>query len=269
VLRAGCAVLVGGLIWSGCSSGDATSKKSGAQPTSKKPGATSTAAPTATPTATPTRFDFTPDPKRAPKTPADGLRIARAVAAGPESFGPGHVRGTPYESDPARWAVLDEDCVWQRAPLPAGVLASLTHYIELPAEGAKGPMRFAATVTVHRDVSGADWELARTLEEALRCPDQQLSQGEKLTGLISRGVVFGSGANGYAEDTVAESGEYRSDALGGPHFYYWDQSRIGQVTTAVVGKAAKGRGQQEMHAGMQQAIGVMLNRVEEELEATE
>lgn len=252
-------VLVGGLIWSGCSSGDATSKKPSAKPTVKRP----------SPASTPTRFDFTPDPQRAPKTPADGLRIARAVAAGPELFGPGHVRGTPYESDPARWAVLDEDCIWQRAPLPSGVLASLTHYIELPAEGAKGPIRFAATVTVHRDVSGADWELASTLEEALRCPDQQLSQSEKLTGLISQSTVFGAGNNGYAEDTVIEIGKYHSDALGGPYFYYWDQARIGQVTTAVVGKAAKGRSEQEVHAGMHQAIGVMLNRVEEELEAVE
>jgi hypothetical protein len=72
------------------------------------------------------------------------------VIAGPELFGRQVVRTTPYESDPSRWAVLDDGCAWQLAELPAGVLATLTRHFEVPTEDAKGPVRLSATVTVHR-----------------------------------------------------------------------------------------------------------------------
>ncbi|WP_309226282.1 hypothetical protein [Streptomyces lunaelactis] len=266
-LRAGCAVLAGGLIWTGCS------LNPDPDPSAQRDGPTATAQPKQTPkpdpepSPSPTAFEFTPAPERAPRTAADGVRLARAVAAGPELFGPGHVKRTPYESDPADWAVLDEDCVWQRSPLPAGVLASLTRRSELPAEGAKGPMRFAAVVTVHREVSSADWELARSLEEVLRCPEQQLSQSEKIAGMISQGTVFGAGGNRFAEDSIGESGQFYSDEAGGPHDYYWDQARIGQVTVAVVGKGADGRTKDELNDALGAAISSMMIRVRTELEA--
>ncbi|MFI1396269.1 hypothetical protein [Streptomyces sp. NPDC020681] len=269
-LRAASFVLAGGLIWTGCSSGaDDTKSKSKAdsKTSADAKGSTPTKRPTPQPSPSPDAFDFDPDPSRAPKTPADGVRIARAVAAGPELLGPDFVRRTPFETDPATWAVLDTDCVWQRSPLPAGVLASLTRRSELPAEGAKGPMFFATVVTVHRDVSSADWELARSLEEALRCPDQQLSRNERVVGLISQGTTFGAGGNRFAEDSIGEAGDYYNDQGGGPYDYYWDQARIGQVTVAVVGKGGKGRTDQDMNGAIQRAISPMLIRAENEQEA--
>lgn len=269
-LRTCCAVLAGGLIWSGCSAEPEPAAKK-ARPTTtaqQKPGPTAAPSPTATPS--PTGMDFTPDPGRAPKTAADGVRLARTVAAGPEHFGPGFVRRAPYESDPAGWAVLDGDCLWQRqSPPPSGVLASLTRRSELPAQGDKGPLRVSAVVTVHRDVSGADWELARTLEEALRCPQQQLSRTEKITDLLSQGTVFGAGGNRYADDALGELGKYYSDELGGPHHYYWDQARIGQVTVAVVSKGSKGRTKEELDEATSAAVSSMLIRLQQELEAAQ
>ncbi|MDQ0938781.1 hypothetical protein [Streptomyces sp. V1I1] len=262
-LRTCCAVLAGGLIWSGCSSEP--------EPAAKRASPTTTAQQKPSPTATPspTGMDFTPGPERAPKTAADGVRLARTVAAGPEHFGPGFVRRAPYESDPAVWAVLDGDCLWQQSPLPSGVLASLTRHSELPAQGGKGPLSVSAVVTVHRDVRGADWELARTLEEVLRCPQQQLSRSEKITGLLSQGTVFGAGGNRYADDALGELGEYYSDDLGGPHPYYWDQARIGQVTVAVVSKGSKGRTKEELDAATSAAVSSMLIRLQKELEAAQ
>ncbi|WP_413105580.1 hypothetical protein [Streptomyces sp. Inha503] len=49
-----------------------------------------------------------------------------------------------------RWSVLDDDCAWHQQPLPRDVLATLTRSYEIPANGAKGPLRLSAVVTVHR-----------------------------------------------------------------------------------------------------------------------
>jgi hypothetical protein len=130
-----------------------------------------------------------------PKTRAQAVRLARTVAAEPVNWGPGFVKRDPYESDPGFWPVLDANCVWQREPLPETPLAALTRYSELPAEDSKGPIRVTAVVTVHRTATDADWEMAGTLEEGLRCPDQQLRQGERITGLLSQGSAFGPMGN--------------------------------------------------------------------------
>ncbi|MGW6014687.1 hypothetical protein [Streptomyces sp. NPDC055210] len=262
-------LLLGGL--GGCSGtggdGSAEATRSGSPP-SPAPTSTGTTGTTgAAPSASATTLGFTPDPGRLPKTRAEGLRLARTVAATPADWGPGFVRRSPYESDPGSWPVLDSDCVWEREPLPATVLASLTRNSELPAEGGRGPIRVTAVVTVHRAVDGADWEMAGTLEEALRCPDQQLRQGERITGLLSQGAAYGLLANFTSEDSLTEGGKYYSDVLGGPHYYYWVQSRLGQVTVAVVGRGAKGRSQDDVDSALRQGAGQMLSRVETELEA--
>ncbi|WP_162793677.1 hypothetical protein [Streptomyces paludis] len=215
----------------------------------------------------PAAFDFVPDPARAPRTAAAALRIARAVAAGPEQWGPGYVRRTPYESDPTRPADLGADCVWQRGALPDGFLAGLTRYSELPASGRRGPIRVNAVVTVHREVSGADWEMAGTLEDALRCPEQRLRDGERITGLISLGSGYGAQGNGYAEDSVHESGQYHSDTLGGPHSYVWSQARVGQVTVAATARGARGRTEKEIDEVIRQGLSSMVIRLRNELEA--
>lgn len=155
-VRLCCGALATGLVLAGCS---AAGDGGNAKPTASKdatasrrtsstpaPAASSGTSAGSTPAPTPsgTGLDFHPDPGRAPKTRAEGLRLARAIAAAPVNWGPGYVKRTPYESDPGYWPVLDANCVWQREPLPSTVLASLTRYSELPAENGKGPIRVAA-----------------------------------------------------------------------------------------------------------------------------
>lgn len=260
--RFGRRAVAGGMFGDG---GGGTAGSDGSKDATASSGTRSSPAPSASPTG----LDFTPDPGRAPKTSAEALRLARAVAAAPVNWGPGFVRRSPYESEPGRWPVLDANCVWEREPLPATVLATLTRYSELPAEDGKGPIRVAAVVTVHRTAKDADWEMAETLEEALRCPDQQLRQGERISDLLSQGAGYGALGNFNSEDTLTESGKYYSDELGGPHYYYWVQSRVAQVTVAVVGRGAEGRTEDEVDAALNQGTGQMLSLVESELEAPE
>ncbi|MEU7702654.1 hypothetical protein [Streptomyces sp. NPDC039028] len=254
----------------GCSSGGKPDGKRGEATTAAAPTKAPTTAPTPSPT--PTALDFTPDPKRAPKTEAEARRLALAVVAGPDAWAPGYVERTPHLSDPDYWPVLGATCSWETGTRPADVLASVTAYSELPAVEGKGVLRVAATVTVHRTASDADWEMASTLEEALRCPDQKLRDGERITGLMSLGNPFGVGGNATADDSLREGGSYLSDAVKGKQFYSWYQSRIGQVTVATVVKGAPGYS--ELNDGgttgtsqaQVRALVTMLDRVKDELE---
>ncbi|WP_328833326.1 hypothetical protein OHT77_40415 [Streptomyces sp. NBC_00252] len=107
------------------------------------------------------------DPGREPRTTAQAQSLIQQVISGPELFGTGVVRATPYESDPAQWAVLGDDCLWRLRPLPADALATLTRHFEVPASDVLGAVRLSATVTVHRTALDASWEQARMLEEDL------------------------------------------------------------------------------------------------------
>ncbi|WP_055602172.1 hypothetical protein [Streptomyces aureus] len=273
LLHACCAVLAGGLIATGCTSGAGDGEGpdgKGSTSASTAPGTAK--APTTAPAPTPTALDFTPDPKRAPKTEAEARRLALAVVAGPDAWAPGYVKRTPYLSDPDYWPVLGANCSWESGTRPADVLASVTAYSELPATGGKGVLRVAATVTVHRTESAADWEMASTLEEALNCPDQKLRDGESVTGLMSLGNPFGVGGNATAHDSIREGGFYLNDAVKGKQPYSWYQSRIGQVTVATVVKGAPGY--QELSdatttgtsQAQVQALVTMLERAEDALE---
>ncbi|GAA3777121.1 hypothetical protein ACFS5L_34335 [Streptomyces phyllanthi] len=270
-----CALSLSGLLLvTGCSGGvepgggKATGEPKATKAPAKGDGASgaSDSDAAADPSPAPTRLDFTPDPARAPKSRADAVRLAEKVAAGPELWGAGYVLASP-DSDPGSWPVLDDACVWQREPVPDGVLASITRYSELPAADGKGPIRVSATVTVHKDVDGADWEQASTLEEALRCPEQVLHAGERVSGLTSIGMPLGRNGNEYAEDSIYETGLYQSDTKGGPYPYAWTQARIGQVTVAATGRASKGRTDAELSQAMAETQSTMLIRLEGELEA--
>ncbi|MFJ9033121.1 hypothetical protein ACIRQP_32300 [Streptomyces sp. NPDC102274] len=264
-----CGVFAGGLLLVGCSNGGEPSE---AKTPARSPAAGATESGTGSndgpgPSPSATGLGFTPDPARAPGNRAEALRLARAIAGSPELWGPGYVPRTPFESASTSWPVLDRSCVWQLQPLPSDVLASVTRSSELPAQGGKGPVRFSAVVTVHRDAEAAGWEMAGMLEEALRCPDQRLREGERISGLISTGNAYGDLSNFDAEDRLAESGEYYSDELGGPHYYFWSQARLGQVTVAVVGKGSKGRPEDEVDGSLTQGISAMLSRASDELQA--
>ncbi|WP_234315101.1 hypothetical protein [Streptomyces globisporus] len=233
-LRTGAVLAAGVALLAGCSSG-------GGGDDGKPPRRPPSTSASGSPTPTPSRPDFTLDPKKAPRTAADARRMALAVVAGPDDWGPDYVKRSPYLSDPGSWPVLGPTCEWEAGTLPRSVLASVTAHSEIPAADGKGPLRVAATVTVHRTETDADWEMAETLEEPLRCPDQQLRQGERITGLGSLGMPYGVGGNGHATDSLSENGSYVNDAFKGRQGYSWYQVRIGQVTMATVVKGAPGR----------------------------
>lgn len=214
--------------------------------------------------------DFAADPALVPKNRADALTLARAVIARPTEYGRGYGKGTPYESDPGDWNVLDTSCNWQREELPRTVLASFTRRGQLPASGAKGLVRISSTVTVHRTTSQADWEMAQTLEEALRCPDQRLGGSERVQRLMSLGSAFGQSNNLTADDSLMERGEYIDESRGGaPAHYAWNQSRLGSVTVSVVVKGGKGHTPLELTTAQIQAMGSMVNRLKNALGGTE
>ncbi|MFB7917365.1 hypothetical protein [Streptomyces sp. NPDC056061] len=203
------------------------------------------------------------DPARLPATREAALALIRRVIADPESFGPGVIPRSPYESGPDTWPVLGADCVWRQRKPGSGVLATLARSFELPAGGGKGPLRFAAIVTVHRTDEGARWEMAESLEESMRCPTQQLRQGEFIAGLGAGAMLRGEGARVNSEDALMESGEYRSAELGGPYPYFWHQDKILRFTMAVTSKGARGWTEGEISTLGNQAQAAMLIRMQD------
>ncbi|MGA5472180.1 hypothetical protein ACPCUK_25840 [Streptomyces arboris] len=207
-----------------------------------------------------------PDPARLPRTRAAALDLIGQVIAGPDSFGPGVVKRSPYESGPAAWPVLGADCVWKQGKPAGTVLATRTRYFEVPAAPGKGPVRLAAVVTVHRTREDAAWEMAESIEETMRCPTQQLTADEQIGNMVAAALLGGTEVQRESDDALTESGEYRSTELGGPHPYTWQQAQTSQVTVAVTGKGAKGRTEKEIDALVTQAQATMLVRLESAVE---
>ncbi|MFF8594623.1 hypothetical protein ACF061_24875 [Streptomyces sp. NPDC015220] len=262
--RRGYAVLaVCGVLLAGCSGSSDGGHRTG--PSASSASVTSPAGQRGTGVPT---VRFTVDPARVPTTPFAALDLVRAVTAGPDSYGPGYIKRPPYESDPAAWPVLGTDCVWRQEPLPGDVLATFTRYSRLPAADSKGEVRTAATVTLHRTAAQADQEMAETLEEALRCPDQQLRATERISGLNSMGSGYGTNGNTSADDYLIEMGTYDDPALGkGATYYIWNQVRLGPVTIAVVLEGGKGFGQGDLLTVQARAVAGMETKVRSELGA--
>ncbi|MGW2046995.1 hypothetical protein ACWCPF_17705 [Streptomyces sp. NPDC001858] len=208
---------------------------------------------------------FEADPAAVPRTKAQAEALAKAVALRPEGWGAGFRAQQPAESATGTVAVLDDQCRWQRRSLPRGVLASLSRYSVLPAVKGqgKGEVKVTAAVTVHATVLDADEQLATTLEEALRCPVQQVRTDEQIAGLQSIGTPYGQGGNGYADDEVLEIGSYLS--ADGEQSYRWNVLRLGTVNVAVSVKGAAGYSVAELTRYMSDGVVSMLNRVEFEL----
>ncbi|MFD8937149.1 hypothetical protein ACFV0R_18195 [Streptomyces sp. NPDC059578] len=272
VVRATGAAALCAALAAGCSSGG--EPEEGGPGGQQTPGArtgqedTTRGGTAATPTPAPSRLDFEVDPARAPDDHAGAAALAKTAAALPEEFGRGFEKAAPYESSPRDWNVLDESCVWQRGTLPADVLASFTRRSRLPAAGGKGLVRMSSTVTVHRTGSSADWEMAGTLEEALRCPDQRLGGAERVTGLMSLGSAYGEGGNLTADDALMEAGKFVDERIGGKAAYYaWHQARLGPVTLAVVVKGGKGFTDRQLNRSAAEALTFMKKRVREALGA--
>lgn len=204
------------------------------------------------------------DPAKAPADRAAARALIDDVIADPAMFGPDAVAATPYESDSGRRPVLGADCVWRQEPLPDDVLATLSRHFEVPPAGGRDTARLLAVVTVHRTAERADWENAGMLEEMLRCPEQQLGAGERLTDLISSATYFGDSGNLYADDVLRESGDYRgAGAAAAP--YAWTQMRLGQVTVSVSVRAGRGYDMARAQDIGREAGIRMLQRVQESL----
>ncbi|MEV5841438.1 hypothetical protein AB0M32_05655 [Streptomyces sp. NPDC051985] len=182
---------------------------------------------------------------RAPKTRAEAVAFLRGLGVRPDYFGAGYRKREPYESDPAQWAVLGEDCLWRREALPDTALASLTRAFELPEQGGKGPVYVSLTVTVHENTVAARRDMAGALESALRCPEQRLNATDVVSGLYSRVDAAADGRNPVTEDDLTESGEWIADGAGKAYPFDWYKFRLGPVTVAATARHGAGRTKQE------------------------
>ncbi|MEU7725609.1 hypothetical protein AB0B78_10215 [Streptomyces sp. NPDC040724] len=229
------------------------------------PGGSGASTPAAPPSSS--GFPLVPelDESKQPKTAAEARDLLGRIAITEAAFGPEVVRSTPFESDPGRWPVLDEDCVWQTAGLPADVLATSTRSFHIPAKDGRGRLQLNATVTVHHNRQESGWETARAMEEVLRCPVQKLREGEELKNLWGGSLYLGEQMNGWTEDAFSESGEYVSTKHGGPHHYRWHQAQFGPVTVAVAGKSAAGYTDEDMVAFVVQGTSRLMIQAKQEL----
>ncbi|MFH9553613.1 hypothetical protein [Streptomyces sp. NPDC017435] len=198
-----------------------------------------------------------------PRTKPQAEALATAVALKPEAWGADFRAQQPAASTPGTVAVLDEQCRWERRALPQGVLASLSRYSEIPATGTKGEVKVTAAVTVHATALDADDQLSTTLEEPLRCREQQVRTDERISGLMSTGTPYGQGNNTYSDDQVVEIGSYLTGSS--KHTYLWYVTRLGTLTVAVSVKGAEGYSDDELVTYGSQATNAMLSRVEFEL----
>ncbi|MEY2242273.1 hypothetical protein AB8A21_04835 [Streptomyces sp. BF23-18] len=266
------------LVLSGCGSGDdgkaagpkpSAPSKSAAASTSGSASAATSGAPSAAASASSSDGDASPltpfqaDPAKVPRTKSRAEALAAAVTLKPQAWGADFRAQQPAVSTPRTVAVLDEQCRWERRGLSRGVLASLSRYSEIPAADGKGELKVSAAVTVHTSVRDADERLASTLEEPLRCRQQQVRTDERIAKLISAATPYGQGNNTYSDDQVVEIGKYLTGS--GEQTYYWYVTRLGTVTLAVSVKGAKGYTDNELATYASHANVTMLNSVEFEL----
>lgn len=268
VLGSWVTVLVAGSLLGGCAGDSGGSAKGANERASRKTGWPSHSASPAT-GATPSdgasaASGFTPDAALVPRTSKDARRLVDSVVLAPSDWGRGFVAQNPAKSTPNTWAVLDGSCRWQREKLPHGVLAGVSRYSRLPGAGGKGTVKVSATATAHTSVLGADDQLSTTLEEVLRCPEQQPRTDERITGLMSLGTPFGNREQQYADDYVIEEGKYVEKG-GGTQPYRWTVARLGTVVVAVSVTGAKGRSQPELNQLGANALAQMLTRIQQQL----
>nr|WSY51810.1 hypothetical protein OG999_17870 [Streptomyces sp. NBC_00886] len=233
------AAVAGVLLLAGCTSGSGDEPK--AEGTPKK---SSGASPSASASASPVNEPYSLAEDRAPRTRAEAVEFVRELNVRPDYFGTGYRKRDPFESDPAEWAVLGEDCLWRREALPDTVLASLTRAYELPAQDGKGPVYVSLTVTVHQDVVAARRDMAGSLEEALRCPEQQLNATDRVSDLFSRVDAFADGRSVISDDDLKEIGDWVADG-GKAHPFDWYKFRLGPVTVAATARHGAGRTEAE------------------------
>ncbi|WP_079662719.1 hypothetical protein [Streptomyces sp. 3214.6] len=264
---AGAAVLLGGCGSGGddkaAEPGPSASSRSAAPTASGSPSASSPSASSSTGGDASSLTPFQADPAQVPRTKRQAEALAAAVALKPEAWGADFRAQQPAASTPGTVAVLDEQCRWERRALPRGVLASLSRYSEIPAVGGKGEIKVTAAVTVHATVLDADDQLSTTLEEPLRCREQQVRTDERISELMSVGSPYGQGGNNYADDEVVEIGKYLTG--NSKQTYRWTVARIGTVVVTTSVKGARGYSDDELTRQASLALTTMLGSVKSEL----
>lgn len=259
--RVAASVTTAAVVLGGCGSGD---DGNAAGPSPSAPSRSAAGASTSSPSGDASSLTpFQADPAKVPRTKSRADALAAAVALKPQGWGADFRAQRPAVSTPGTVAVLNEQCRWERQALPQGVLASLSRYSEIPAADGKGELKVTASVTVHTTVRDADERLASTLEEPLRCRQQQVRAGERISGLMSAATPYGQGNNTFADDQVVEIGKYLTGES--EQTYRWYVTRLGTVTLAVSVKGAKGYSDDELNRYTSHANVTMLNSVEFEL----
>ncbi|MEV7416781.1 hypothetical protein [Streptomyces sp. NPDC089919] len=237
--RGTAALCTGAVLLSGCSGGG---------PAGRRPPDVPSAAPVPVPAspASPTGVAGPPvDPARAPRTPGRARALVAEVIAGPADFGPAARPGLPYESDPGQRPVLDGECDWRQRPLPREVLATRTRSFRIPAGPGREAARLTATVTVYRSSDDAAWELARAMEDLMRCPAQRLREDQWVGALFPAALYAGEQDDSATRDAFSETGEFH-DQSGGPYPYGWSAARYGPVTVAVGVRGGPGTGRESI-----------------------
>ncbi|WP_327726391.1 hypothetical protein OG250_01660 [Streptomyces sp. NBC_00487] len=267
-LRAAASGAAAAVLLGGCSAGASEraaepGTKASDSPTPSASASGQVAAEGEEPSATPSTTPFEADPDRVPGSRRKGATLAEAVVMRPQDWGAGFEAQPLARSAEGTVAALDEECRWQRRALPDGVLASLSLYSELPGTGKRGTIKVTASVTVHTTVLGADDQLSETLEEALRCPEQQVRADERIEKLMSVGTPRGMRGNNYADDSILETGVYLTGS--GEAMYRWMVTRLGQVNVTVSLKGAEGYTVAELEQYMTRGTTTMLDRVRYEL----
>ncbi|MFH9857938.1 hypothetical protein [Streptomyces sp. NPDC017202] len=266
--RVGAAMAGAALVLGGCGSGaDDEAAEPSPTASSRSAAASGAASAVASPSSsgggTTSLTPFEADPARVPRTKRQAEALVEAVVLEPKAWGAGFRAQRPEASTPGTVAVLDAQCRWERRTLPGSVLASRSRYSELPGTAGKGEITATAAVTVHTTVAAADEQLATTLEEPLRCREQQVRTDERISGLMSTGSPYGQGGNTYADDQVVEIGSYVTGD--GEQPYRWYVTRLGTVTLAVSVKGAAGYSNAELNQYASRATAAMLDRVQFEL----
>ncbi|MFD3453858.1 hypothetical protein ACFWVC_16980 [Streptomyces sp. NPDC058691] len=245
----------GALLLAGCTSGGPTDEGTAPAPGASVSGRSSASpAPAPSPSASPANEPYTLAESAAPKTRSEAAAFVRGLTVRPDYFGSGYRKRDPYETGPATWTVLGDDCIWRREPLAPTVLASLTRSFIRPAAGGKGPVHVSLTVTVHSSEVGARRDMAVSLEEPLRCPTQQLTATERVQGMASRGDPFTEQRTATSDDNLTEFGEYVVDGGGKARRFDWFKHRLGPVTVAATVRHAPGGTEAETTAVTEAAL---------------
>ncbi|MGW7369081.1 hypothetical protein ACWGI8_38080 [Streptomyces sp. NPDC054841] len=113
-----------------------------------------------------------PSPRDTAAAAAEAHRIASAVALSPQDWGPGFVRSTPYEEDPALEEAVRPNCELYQKPLRAGTLAAVSRAAQDDLQG----FTTSSLVAVYVDDATARQSLADDRNTIHRCTTQRMGK---------------------------------------------------------------------------------------------